>query len=146
MEEYQVKPENLEIEITENIFMENKQFTSTFLGQLKKLGIRIAIDDFGAGYSSLNYLTFLPVDIVKLDRSLSLRFLELDNIKVMDSLISLVHSLGLKVVAEGIEHLEQVLRLSQVDCDYIQGYYFSRPLEAEQIPSMYSTIYEGHRK
>jgi diguanylate cyclase (GGDEF)-like protein len=145
LEEYQVKPENLEIEITENIFMENKQITSTFLGQLKEIGISIAIDDFGAGYSSLNYLTFLPVDIVKLDRSLSLRFLELDNIKVMDSLISLVHSLGLKVVAEGIEHLEQVLRLSQVDCDYIQGYYFSKPLEAEQIPSMHMMIYESHR-
>ncbi len=142
LEEYKVKPESLEIEITENIFMENKQITRAFLRQLKELGIRIAIDDFGAGYSSLNYLTFLPVDIVKLDRSLSLRFLELENSKVMDNLISLVHSMGLKVVAEGIEQFEQVVRLSEVDCDYIQGYYFSRPLEAEQIPSMHLTVYE----
>ncbi len=145
LEEYQVKPQDIEIEITENIFMESKQITRAFLGQLKELGIRIAIDDFGAGYSSLNYLTFLPVDIVKLDRSLSLRFLEFDNIKVMDSLISLVHSLGLKVVAEGIELLDQVLRLSEVDCDYIQGYYFSKPLEAEKIPEIHSTIYDNYR-
>jgi diguanylate cyclase (GGDEF)-like protein len=143
LEENQVKPEYLEIEITENIFMENKQITNAFLQQIKELGIRIAIDDFGAGYSSLNYLTFLPVDIVKLDRSLSLRFLELENLQVMESLISLVHSLGQVVVAEGIEQLEQVYRLSEVGCDYIQGYYFSRPLEAEQIPTMNLTIYEG---
>ena len=143
LEENQVKPEYLEIEITENIFMENKQITNAFLQKIKELGIRIAIDDFGAGYSSLNYLTFLPVDIVKLDRSLSLRFLELENLQVMESLISLVHSLGQVVVAEGIEQLEQVYRLSEVGCDYIQGYYFSRPLEAEQIPTMNMTIYEG---
>ncbi len=146
LEQYRLEPEILEIEITENIFMENQQITKAFLGQLKELGIRISIDDFGTGYSSLHYLTYLPVDIVKLDRSLNLKFLEIENIKVMDSLISLVHSLGLLVIAEGIEELEQVQRLCSVDCDYIQGFFFSRPLEADQISSIHSNRYDIYQR
>ena len=146
LKEYNVGPGCIEIEITENIFMENQQITMTFLTQIKNLGIRIAIDDFGTGYSSLNYLTFLPVDIIKLDRSLSMKFLEIENIKVMDSLISLVHSLGLSVVAEGIEQLEQVQRLSRAGCDFIQGYYFSKPIGAECIPGIHEMIYDNYQR
>lgn len=142
LEQYGIEPGLLEIEITENIFLENKQLPLEFLEQLKTMGLMIAIDDFGTGYSSLNYLTFLPVDIVKLDRSLSMKFMEIDNVKVMDSLISLVHSLGLKVVAEGIETLEQVKALGRAQCDYIQGYYFSKPLEADKIPEINNKKYE----
>jgi diguanylate cyclase (GGDEF)-like protein len=145
LEKYQVETKNIEIEITENIFMENQQITRMFLKQLKELGIRISIDDFGSGFSSLNYLAFHPVDSVKLDRSLSLKFLELDNMKVMDSLISLVHSLGLNVIAEGIEELEQVQRLCLTDCDLIQGYFFSKPIEVEQISSIHYKIYKDYR-
>jgi diguanylate cyclase (GGDEF)-like protein len=133
----------LEIEITENIFLENKQATLIFLKQLNEMGVKIAIDDFGTGYSSLNYLTFLPVNIIKLDRSLNMKFLEIENVKVMDSLISLVHSLGLTVIAEGIETPEQVKRLKKANCDYIQGYYFSKPLEADQIPTIHTTVYNN---
>lgn len=133
---YRIDPSLLEIEITENIFMDNYQLPIAFLNQLKSMGITIAIDDFGTGYSSLNYLSFLPVDIVKLDRSLIMKFLEINNVQVMESLIALVHSLGLSVVAEGIETKEYVDILRQVECDFIQGYYFSRPLMAEQIPSI----------
>lgn len=142
LEENEILPELIEIEITENAMLENQQAALSFLRRLKELGIRISIDDFGTGYCSLNYLTFLPIDVVKLDRSLSLKFLELKNGKVMDSLISLVHSLGLTVVAEGIEMLEQVDRLKRSDCDYIQGYYFSRPLDAEFIPAIHNKVYE----
>lgn len=140
--QYELDPGYLEIEITENIFFENKQVSLEFLQKLKAMGLLIAIDDFGTGYSSLNYLTFLPVDIVKLDRSLNMKFLEISNVKVMDSLISLVHSLGLTVVAEGIETSEQVKSLSKAKCDFIQGYYFSKPLEAEQISQINSYVYE----
>lgn len=133
---YNMNPELLEIEITENILLDNLQVPITFLNQLKEMGITIAIDDFGTGYSSLNYLSFLPVDIVKLDRSLSMKFLEINNVKVMDSLISLVHSLGLSVVAEGIETKEYVDILKQLKCDFVQGYYYSKPLKAEQVPSI----------
>ncbi len=142
LEQNEVAPELIEIEITENAMLENQQAALSFLRRLKELGIKISIDDFGTGYSSLNYLTLLPIDVVKLDRSLSLKFLEHENAKVMDSLISLVHSLGLTVVAEGIELLEQVNRLKSANCDYIQGFYFSRPLEAGLIPIIHNKIYE----
>jgi diguanylate cyclase (GGDEF)-like protein len=142
LDRYGIEPGFLEIEITENIFMENKQVPMEFLQQLKELGLILAIDDFGTGYSSLNYLTFLPVDIVKLDRSLNMKFLEISNVKVMESLISLVHSLGLTVVAEGIETLEQVITLRKTECDFIQGYYFSRPLEADKIPEINTITYK----
>ncbi len=133
MEKYQIAPELLEIEITENILMENIHFPMNFLNSLREMGISIAIDDFGTGYSSLNYLSFMPVNIVKLDRSLNLKFLEDDNVQVMNCLISLVHSLGLIVVAEGIETKEQVELLKLYDCDLIQGYYYSKPLLVDQV-------------
>ncbi len=128
-----IEPRYIEIEITESIFLENRQATMVFLKRLKEMGIAISIDDFGTGYSSLNYLTFLPVDKIKLDRSLNLRFLEMENTKVMDSLISLVHSLGLTVIAEGIETIDQVERLREAQCDYVQGYYYSQPLAPDQV-------------
>lgn len=142
LEKNEVPPELIEIEITENSMLENQQTALSFLRSLKELGIKISIDDFGTGYCSLNYLTYLPIDVVKLDRSMSLRFLEHENGKVIDSLIALVHSLGLIVVAEGIEMLEQVDRLKRAHCDYIQGYYFSRPLEADLIPIIHNKVYE----
>jgi EAL domain-containing protein (putative c-di-GMP-specific phosphodiesterase class I) len=100
---------------------------------LREQGVQIAIDDFGTGYSSLFYLTYLPIDYVKLDRELCLKFLELENISVMDSLISLIHSLNLKVIAEGIEDYEHVRRLIVGKCDAVQGYYFSVPVEADEV-------------
>ena len=133
LERHNVEAKYIEIEITENVFLENKEATIAFLGKLKEKGIKISIDDFGTGYSSLSYLTFLPINKIKLDRSLNMRFLEMENIKVMDSLISLAHSLNLEVVAEGIEAFEQVARLKVGKCDYIQGYYFSRPMEVEDV-------------
>ena len=133
MEKHHIEPEFIEIEITESIFLENKKATLIFLKKLKEMGIAISIDDFGTGYSSLNYLTFLPVDKIKLDRSLNLRFLEMKNTNVMSSMISLVHSLGLTVIAEGIETLEQVERLKAADCDFIQGYFYSCPLGPNEV-------------
>lgn len=139
--EYDIDPRYIEIEITEGIFLENKQATLLFLKRLKKMGIAISIDDFGTGYSSLNYMTYLPVDKIKLDRSLNVRILETDNPKFMSSLISLVHSLGLTVIAEGIETLDQVERLKAAECDFIQGYYYSRPLPPEEIAKIHENRY-----
>lgn len=133
LKRYKIDPKLIEIEITENVFLENKEQTLAFLIKLRELGIKISIDDFGTGYSSLSYLTFLPINKVKIDRSLSQRFLENDNIKVMESMILLFHSLNLEVVAEGIETYQQFLRLRDSQCDYIQGYYFSKPLEVEDV-------------
>ncbi len=144
LQEYDIKEEYIEIEITEGILLENNIQTFEFLQELKKYGFRIALDDFGTGYSSLNYLTYLPVNKIKLDKSINDKFLELDNIKVMESLISLTHSLNLKITAEGIEDWSKFLKLKQCNCDYIQGYLFSKPLIANDVEKIYSNrfIYE----
>jgi diguanylate cyclase (GGDEF)-like protein len=139
---HKVAPELITIEITENSLLENKDSTIRLLNELRNHGLKIAIDDFGTGYSSLSYLTELPIDLIKLDRTLCTRFLELENIAVMDSLIGLAHSLNLKVVAEGIEHHEQVRRLTVGKCDVVQGYYFSRPLEVADVEMQYNRVFE----
>lgn len=138
LKEMNVEAKYIDIEITESIFLEKTSETMDFINGLKALGSKIALDDFGTGYSSLNYLTFLPVDILKLDKSLNDKFLELENIKVIESLISLAHSLNLKVVAEGIEYVPQYECLKKVGCDYIQGYLFSKPLDVDQIEEIYN--------
>ncbi|MDW7675405.1 MAG: EAL domain-containing protein [Bacillota bacterium] len=136
-----IQGELIDIEITESIFLEKKNETITFLEKVKNLGVKIVLDDFGTGYSSLSYLTFLPVDKIKLDKSLNDKFLVLENISVMDSLISLAHSLNLQVVAEGIEEIEQYNRLKAVKCDFIQGYLFSKPIEAHEIEKILDHCY-----
>ncbi len=144
LKKHDVNAKYIELEITEGIFLDNKELALEFLEKLRSHGIKIAIDDFGTGYSSLSYLTFLPIDKIKLDRSLNVKFLEIENIKVMDSIISLAHSLNLEVVAEGIETYDQFRRLKVGQCDYIQGYYFSKPLEGEAIDENYHVnYYEG---
>lgn len=127
---FKIPAHYLEIEITENILVENRAENLKTLEALRKLGIRIALDDFGTGYSSLNYLTFIPVDKIKLDKSLKDKFIDLESIQVMDSLISLAHGLQLKVVAEGVESELERKRLLYGKCDYLQGYFFSKPLSA----------------
>jgi EAL domain-containing protein (putative c-di-GMP-specific phosphodiesterase class I) len=107
------------------------------LANLKALGINLALDDFGSGFSSINYLTFIPVYKIKLDKSLCDRFLEKENEDVIINLISLVHSLGLVITAEGIEKMEQYLSLKNSGCDYIQGYLFSRPIKMEEVEDIY---------
>ena len=134
---YSFDPSYLEIEITESILIEKTEATIDFLKRLKSIGNRIALDDFGTGYSSLNYLTFLPVDKIKLDKSLCEKFLSMENIRVMNSLIALVHSLELVITAEGVEDSEQFMRLKKGGCDYIQGYLFSKPLQEEEIEKIY---------
>ncbi len=141
LETYQIDTSLLEIEITEAIFIKNKNLTLDFLKELRNLGIKLAIDDFGTGYSSLNYLTYLPLDKIKLDRSINIRFLELKTIEVMDSLISLAHSLHFTVVAEGIELEKQYQQLAKINCDIIQGFFFSKPLEVADVPNTFTRNY-----
>jgi EAL domain-containing protein (putative c-di-GMP-specific phosphodiesterase class I) len=138
LKEYDISPKFIEIEITESIFLEDDTQTLEFLKELKEAGIKIALDDFGTGYSSLNYLTYIPVDKLKLDKSINDKFLLSENIGVMDSIISLAHSLRLKITAEGIEDMDKYLQLRHSGCDYIQGYLFSKPLKAEEIEKIYN--------
>ncbi len=133
LKEYDIDPKYLEIEITESILLEKTDKTFQFLNDAADLGINFALDDFGSGFSSINYLTFIPVYKIKIDKTMCDRFLEPESNNVINDLISLVHNLGLEITAEGIERIEQYHRLREVGCDYIQGYLFSKPADVEEI-------------
>lgn len=137
LEEKNIEAKYIEIEITESILLKRSESTEEFLNKLKALGIKVALDDFGTGYSSLSYLTFVPVSKIKLDKSLNDKFLKTDNIKVIDNLISLAHSLNLEVTAEGIEEIDQYNSLKESKCNYIQGYFFSKPLYVQEVERVY---------
>ena len=126
---YNVKPDSIELEITETCLMEDIQQHCNVLWQLKLLGVRIAIDDFGTGYSSFAYLTKLPIDVLKLDKVLLDDLVINQEVKVMlKSLIDLCHQVGIEVVAEGVESEEQVAVLREFGCDYIQGFIYSKAI------------------
>ncbi|NMA68651.1 MAG: EAL domain-containing protein, partial [Desulfitobacterium sp.] len=133
----QLEPQSIEIEITESILMEETEQTFRVLQQLKDLGIKLSLDDFGTGFSSINYLTYIPVHKVKLDKSMCDKFLGMENSKAMESVISLAFGLGLAVTAEGIEEEWQYIRLKESGCNYIQGYLFSKPLLPEEVEKIY---------
>ncbi|MDP1705585.1 MAG: EAL domain-containing protein [Sulfurimicrobium sp.] len=127
-------PEWLELEVTESILIQDLQATITTLRQLDTLGILISIDDFGTGYSSLSYLKHLPISKIKIDRSFVRDICsDPDDAAITNAVISLGHSLKLRVVAEGVETLAQLEYLRAQGCDEVQGFYFSRPLPAEEF-------------
>lgn len=143
LKEHDIDPKLIVIEITEGVFLDHKDSTIHLLNELRKQGIKIAIDDFGTGFSSLSYITSLPIDTIKFDRMLSLKFLEHEDIGVVKSLVYLAHSLNLKVVAEGIETKSQVDKLLKAECDIIQGYYYSKPIEPEIVEANYYKVYDN---
>ena len=127
----------LDIEITESVLVDDIEETTRKLQTLRRAGVEISVDDFGTGYCSLSYLARLPVDVLKIDRSFVLRMRDAGyprNIVAM--IVSLAHTLGLKVIAEGVEDAEQVRLLRDLGCDQIQGYLVSRPIPAEEIEAL----------
>ena len=131
----------LQIEVTEGTLMQERDLVVFRLEELRKLGVKVALDDFGVGYSSMSYLKHLPLDMLKLDKSFTtgLGHSEMDN-RLMESLIQLGHGLGFQVIAEGVETQAQIEWLKHRQCDFIQGYYISgpwdgRPSNNGSIPS-----------
>jgi diguanylate cyclase (GGDEF)-like protein/PAS domain S-box-containing protein len=130
--EHDVTPNQVELELTESMVMANAEQSVRMLGELKSIGTRLAIDDFGTGYSSLAYLKRLPIDTLKIDQEfVGDVTTDPDDAAITSTIITMAHSLQIKVVAEGVETAEQLAFLRAQRCDEIQGYWLSRPLSAE---------------
>ncbi|GAX90648.1 GGDEF domain-containing protein [Effusibacillus lacus] len=137
-------PEYLELEITESIALENADRTIATLNELRTLGVRISIDDFGTGYSSLSYLKKFPIDTLKIDRSFVREIdTNLSDAAIVTAIITLAHSLNLKVVAEGVETPVQQAFLLKQKCDEMQGYLFSRPVPVSSFERLMAASTKG---
>jgi len=129
-----IAPEWLELELTESVIMDDIQTSSAVLRELKNMGVHISMDDFGTGYSSLSLLKRLPLDTLKIDQSFVRDITtDADDAAIVDAIISLAHSLRLRVIAEGVETSEQLEFLRNRNCDEVQGYLYSRPLPVAGI-------------
>lgn len=142
MAAYDIRPEQIELEITETTLMKHPTLSAQLLQAMQEEGVRIAIDDFGAGYSSMSYLTNLPLNTLKIDQSF---FLDIEkdcrNRKVIEAVTVLGHSLGLKVVAEGVETESQYIIARDIGCDLIQGFYFGHPQQASASWQQFSNAF-----
>jgi diguanylate cyclase (GGDEF)-like protein len=129
----QLDPRCLKLEITESQVMENSDKAVSMMNRLREMGVELSLDDFGTGYSSLSYLHRLPIDYIKIDRSFVNRMVESkENGEIVYTIIKLAQNLKMKVIAEGIETPDQLAQLHLLNCEYGQGYFFSRPLEARK--------------
>lgn len=149
LQSYAIVPGEIKLELTESIAMEDSQQTIKVADQLKAIGVPLVVDDFGTGYSSLSYLNRFPIDTLKIDRSFVSNLNVKDentSLSITHSIIGLAHSLGVKVVAEGIENAYQLVYLKQVKCDYGQGYLFARPMDAAAATSFGEAGLDWHWK
>src|SRR5712664_4181855 len=139
LRERRINPSRLELELTEGVLIDDREEAVAVLGELKALGVQIAVDDFGTGYSSLSYLSGLPVDCLKIDRAFVMR---LDkggrDAALAQAIVSMGHALGMRVLAEGVETTEQLQILRAQGCDEGQGYLFARPASAEGVNALVS--------
>src|SRR5690606_420559 len=134
LEDLKLDPSCLHIELTENQIVKNTKVAIEKMKQLKELGVKISIDDFGTGYSSLGYLKDFPLDTLKIDRSFIMDVTEnAADAAITNTIITLAKNLNLNVVAEGVETAEQLAFLLSKDCHIMQGFYFSRPIEAAAL-------------
>jgi diguanylate cyclase (GGDEF)-like protein len=134
LEETGLDPELLELELTESSLMAGAQESIMTLIDLKVRGMHLAIDDFGTGYSSLSYLKHFPIDRLKIDRSFVRDIVrDLDDRAIVEAIIAMAHSLGLRVLAEGVEHEDELELLRERGCDEVQGFYFAQPLPPEGV-------------
>lgn len=133
IDKHKLKSHQLEMEITESLLLSNETKSVKILNEVREKGLHIAIDDFGTGYSSLSYLKTLPIDKIKIDRSFIKDYPEDDDGKLVKILVEMSKTLNMKVLMEGAETIEQVNYLNEIECNYIQGYYYSKPLKLEEF-------------
>jgi diguanylate cyclase (GGDEF)-like protein len=137
---------SLKLEITESVVMENAELATTMLKQLSELNVHLCIDDFGTGYSSLSYLHRFPVDTLKIDRSFVNRIEEKDeNVEIVRTIATLARNLGMEVVAEGVESEDQLACLKALNCEYAQGYLFSKPLARDAAAAYITSDHQKRR-
>ena len=127
----------LSLDVTESVFVEAFDANTLALRRIEDLGVALSIDDFGTGYSSLSYLKRLPADVIKIDKAFVGGLGEdREDTAIVRMVIDLAHTLGMKVVAEGVESEGQVALLEQMGCDMAQGFHFARPLPPEAVPEV----------
>ena len=142
LQQFNLESHYLEIELTESSLVNSSDSSFAILGQLKELGLRIIIDDFGTGYSSLAYLRKIPLSCIKIDRSFVMEIGKDKNTETLiASIVSMAHSLGLEIVAEGIEEQFQADHLISLGCEYLQGYLFGKPVPYVEIPALMEREY-----
>ena len=134
-----LSPETLELEITESVIMQEKEWMHNAFGLFKDMGVRIALDDFGTGYSSLSYLKRFPINTIKIDRSIIRDVTEYPDYEaIVSAIIAIAKSIQLDVVAEGVETNEQLEFVKEKGCSSMQGYFFSKPLMFEEMDELLS--------
>ncbi|MNG10140.1 Phytochrome-like protein cph2 [compost metagenome] len=134
MEETQLDPQYLELELTETVAMDHALNVIDTIQQLKDLGVTVSIDDFGTGYSSLSYLTRFPIDNLKIDRSFIYNMHENpDSLAIVSAIAAMSHSLKLKIIVEGVETHEHLSYVQELKCHMGQGYLFSKPLPSKEM-------------
>jgi diguanylate cyclase (GGDEF)-like protein/PAS domain S-box-containing protein len=145
LRKHRLPPRCLEIELTESALMENPSLAQETLIALKRLGVRIAIDDFGTGYSSLRYLADFSPDTVKIDRSFTGQLgRDAATASIVRGIIKMSHELGMKVTAEGVETKKQLQTLRDANCDYVQGYFLTKPTNAESLVAACHSVVMRH--
>ena len=137
LERYHVAPYDIELEMTESILIEDFSSVSDKMKLLGNKGVRISLDDFGTGFSSLSYLKKLPINTLKIDKSfIDTLLLDSTTRIITDSIVGMVRSLGFESIAEGVEEEQQYKYLHAIGCDVIQGYLFGKPLNAEGVEKL----------
>ncbi|WFA08612.1 GGDEF domain-containing phosphodiesterase [Tissierella sp. Yu-01] len=146
--EYNIEPFYIEFELTERTIIEDEKRVFSVLNKIKEAGIKVSLDDYGTGYNSLRYLTkgVFPYDYIKIDKGFIDSICQKQNLSLLSGIIDTAHTLGIKVVAEGVEEEDQMNLLKEVGCDVIQGYYYCSPLPPEELLGKLTSKYSSKKE
>ena len=140
LQETRLDPNSLQLEITESNAVQHFENTVETLEKFKEIGVQLSFDDFGTGYTSLSYLKRFPLDILKIDQSFVQGIpMDQDDAAIITAIIVLAHTMGLKVIAEGVETEDQLRYLQSLQCDEMQGFYFSQALSVDKLSELLHT-------